>query len=265
MSHYAWTKNDQGINILHRNKMWTITVDDKAFELLSDFLASGVKNDEELDQLVDKETFVKSKTYGWVTIEGGVVYFAGSPVHNSLTEKLVTLVDEGLDPAPWARFMENVNQNPSYKSRESLFDFLDKWQAPITPDGHFIAFKNVRSDFFDIHSGTMDNSPGNVVSMVRSEVNDDSNQTCSAGLHCCATSYLNSFYVSGGKTVIVKVHPRDVVSVPADYNHAKMRVCRYEVLAEVEGDDIQKISEEPIYDEDPYADDYDDYDMRWQL
>lgn len=37
---------------------------------------------------------------------------------------------------------------------------------------------------------------------------------------------------------MVKVHPKDVVSVPYDYNGAKMRACRYEVLREVPDDEI---------------------------
>jgi len=31
--------------------------------------------------------------------------------------------------------------------------------------------------------------------------------------------------------VLVKVNPKDVVSVPVDYNNTKMRVCRYEVIS----------------------------------
>ncbi|EFW4639850.1 helix-turn-helix domain-containing protein, partial [Shigella flexneri] len=30
-----------------------------------------------------------------------------------------------------------------------------------------------------------------------------------------------------------KVHPRDVVSIPIDYNDAKMRTCQYEVVEDV--------------------------------
>jgi hypothetical protein len=33
--------------------------------------------------------------------------------------------------------------------------------------------------------------------------------------------------------MVVKVHPKDFVSVPRDYDCAKARVCRYEVIAEM--------------------------------
>ncbi|CAM6053339.1 unnamed protein product [Sphagnum tenellum] len=51
-------------------------------------------------------------------------------------------------------------------------------------------------------------------------------------------SYLPSYGSSDGNTiVIVKIDPADVVSVPVDYNCAKMRICRYEVLSAYEGSD----------------------------
>ena len=33
--------------------------------------------------------------------------------------------------------------------------------------------------------------------------------------------------------VILKINPRDVVSIPTDYNNTKGRTCRYEVVGEV--------------------------------
>jgi hypothetical protein len=77
----------------------------------------------------------------------------------------------------------------------------------------------------------MDNSPGRVVEMERNQVDDNKDQTCSTGLHFCGMSYLSHF--SGERTVIVKVNPADVVSIPSDYNGAKGRACRYEVVGEL--------------------------------
>jgi hypothetical protein len=42
---------------------------------------------------------------------------------------------------------------------------------------------------------------------------------------------LKSF--GGERTVIVKINPRDVVSIPTDYDNSKGRACRYEVIGEV--------------------------------
>jgi len=77
----------------------------------------------------------------------------------------------------------------------------------------------------------MDNSPGTIVEMERNQVDDNKDQTCSTGLHFCGMSYLSCF--GGDRTVIVKINPADVVSIPSDYNEAKGRACRYEVIGEL--------------------------------
>jgi hypothetical protein len=215
---------------------------DKVFAELKEHL-KGDHDVEVIRNLVDKKIYVTKITEGLVEVTDAGVSYRGEHVHNTLTEKLLFLLEEGFDVRPWAKFMDNLMQNPSYKSREALFNFLEKWSAPITEDGCFLAFKNVRSDFRDIHSGTFDNTPGTIVSMPRDQVDDDSNRTCSAGLHAAATSYLKHFYVSGAKTVVVKINPRDVVAVPYDYDSAKMRVCQYEVLREVEQDEINRLEQ----------------------
>lgn len=221
---------------------------EKNFQELKDHL-KGEHDKEVILKLVDKTADIKRVTEGLVTIEGNQVLYAGELVHNTLAEKLVALVEEGFDVRPWARFMDNLMQNPSYKSRQSLYNFLEHWNAPITPDGCFVAVKNVRSDFTDIHTGKFDNTPGSTVSMPRDQVNDDSSVTCSAGLHACATSYLDHFYSAGGKTVAVKINPRDVVSVPYDYNNAKLRCCQYLVLSEVTREKADGFSSQTLVDE----------------
>jgi hypothetical protein len=65
--------------------------------------------------------------------------------------------------------------------------------------------------------------------MDRSKVDDDPNNTCSKGLHVASLPYLQHY--PGSVTVLVKVNPANVVSIPTDYNNSKMRVCEYEVFA----------------------------------
>jgi hypothetical protein len=121
--------------------------------------------------------------------------------------------------------------NPSKRAVDELYGFLEKNNLPITPDGHFLAYKKVRDDYTDVHSGTMDNGVGQIVEMERNEVDDNKDRTCSTGLHFCSQNYLNHF--GGERIVIVKINPRDVVSIPSDYNDSKGRACRYEVIGEL--------------------------------
>lgn len=183
-----------------------------------------------------------------VTIEDGLVYLCGTVIHNTLTDRMIQMHNEGYDIAPLAMFLQNLMENPSYRAVNELYGFLEKSSLPITEDGHFIAYKRVRDNFKDMHSGTMDNSPGRVVKMPRNKVNEDKNKTCSAGLHFCSREYLPHYGArSGTKVVMVKINPKDVVSIPVDYNNAKGRCCKYEVVRELdisENDNQQYMPEE---------------------
>lgn len=170
-----------------------------------------------------------------IAISNGVVTFKGQSIDNSLTTRMLQMLDEGFDLIPMAKFLENLMENPSYRAVSELYGFLEKGNMPITPDGHFMAYKAVRPDYKDIHSGTMDNSIGRVVEMPRNGVDEDKNRTCSAGLHFCSFDYLPHFAHANGHIVLVKINPRDVVAIPADYNDTKGRTCRYEVTGEYEG------------------------------
>jgi len=170
---------------------------------------------------------------------------------------------DGLPHEPLLNFFKNLMDNPSKRAVDELYDFLEAGELPITEDGHFLAFKNVRSNYKDIHSGTFDNSVGKVCEMPRNGVDEDKDRTCSAGLHFCSIKYLPSFTDSdGGKTMIVKINPKDVVAIPADYNNTKGRTCRYEVVAEYKDDWRSKIQrEESGWDSDLYSSDGGEYEF----
>ena len=69
--------------------------------------------------------------------------------------------------------------------------------------------------------------------MERNKVDDNQNNTCSSGLHFCSKEYLSHFGGSDSRTMIVKINPADVVSIPTDYNNSKGRACKYVVVGEL--------------------------------
>lgn len=235
----AYTITDtSAVLVFDDGRMATIYRDNPRFQELREAIKS--KNDAVALEIAfptvrATNQLSKTATGQKVKIEGGVVYFEGKPLHNALTMRMVRMLDEGFDITPLALFLENLMQNPSYRAVNQLYTFLEKSELPITEDGHFLAYKKVREDFKDCHTGTMDNSVGKIVEMPRNEVNENPDETCSAGLHFCSRSYLSQF--SGARTVMVKVNPRDVVSIPNDYNHSKARCCRYEVIQELDRPD----------------------------
>lgn len=173
---------------------------------------------------------------GYVAINGGNVSWKGQPFHNALATRMVEMYQDGFPIDPMVRFMENLMQNPSKRSVDQVYGFLEKNSLPITEDGHFLAYKRVRSDYKDVYTGAIDNSIGQVVEMDRNLVDDNPDSHCSTGLHFCSESYLGSFGNSSEPVMILKINPADVVSIPTDYNGAKGRCMRYEVVAQVNGD-----------------------------
>ena len=105
----------------------------------------------------------------------------------------------------------------------------------------------------------MDNSPGKVVEMPRFAVEKNPNRTCAPGLHFAAWGYLQH-YGYGHKTVIVKINPADVVSIPSDYNNMKGRAYKYLILKEVE--QPEELKYRPVFDA-PEYDEKDDADMEF--
>jgi hypothetical protein len=170
---------------------------------------------------------------GHVSVKGETLYWKGKEMHNALSTRMIAMLQDGFPIEPLVSFMENLMTNPSKRAVDELYGFLEKNNLPITPDGHFLAYKKIRRDYKDIHSGTMDNSVGKIVEMARNEVDDNKDQTCSTGLHFCSESYLQHFGGSDSRVVILKINPADVVSIPSDYNNSKGRACRYEVIGEI--------------------------------
>ena len=180
--------------------------------------------------------------YMGIQVVDGQIMFNGQPCRNSLSNRILALYREGHDITPWVRHAEKLFRNP----RPWVVDELDLWLAssdlPMTPDGDILAYKKVRRDYKDIYTATMDNSVGRVVSVPEQTVDTDRNRTCSSGLHFCSKSYLDSYGSYDPdhyRVVIVKINPEHIVAIPSDYDNAKGRTWRYEVVGEISGHEVK--------------------------
>lgn len=219
--------------------------------------------------------YVEGTGGGRVTVDGSQVLYDGKPVHNCIASRIREMMNEGSDFSPMVAFLENLMQNPSYNSREQLYKFLEHKNLPITDDGCFLAYKTIRSNWYDKFSGTIKNNIGAVIEIDRGLVDDNPSNHCSHGLHVGALEYAGPggwYNSSNDIVIIVKVNPRDAVSVPGDHSAQKLRVCRYSVVCQykeplyraaytVSGDeDIYDDNKQQavggvVTDEDLYADD----------
>ena len=121
-------------------------------------------------------------------------------------------------------------------SADDLLAFMKSADLQIADDGSIIGYKVLRrkeDGFVDVHSGRVTQRVGSVVQMPPEMVDDNRRNDCSHGLHICSRSYLGSF--SGDVICLVKIAVGDVIAVP-QYNTNKMRVARYQIVAQLPDD-----------------------------
>ena len=254
---FMWV--DGNLTLVLNNKTYQVLPDHINYKMILEALPRATAD--ELLEIVDVEKAISTFSDGLVEIKNGKVYYEGEEVHGSISKRILEFMSKGLPFQPLVNFLNNLMENPSMQSQKELYDFLEHEYLPITEDGHFLAYKAVRNDYMDKYRGTFDNHVGNICQMTRSKVDDDRGRGCSNGLHAGALNYVASYgsVDSGDRIVIVKINPRDVVSVPSDCNCEKLRTCRYEVVGEYQGE-LNKPLYSATFSEDEYEDDEDDYD-----
>jgi len=236
MAKVAYIHTNDGVTVVLQGRPYTVSAADKAYDEVLSLLGreDGERRILEVLEATARKLREKLVLAPDMEYSGGVVLYRGEVLHSYAVDRLVSMIEAKMDYQPLARFLAKLENNPSKRVVDNLYRFLEVGQVPLTSDGDFLAYKAVRHDFKDIHSGTFDNTPGSVCEMPRNRVDEDPNRTCSNGLHVCSFGYLPNFAHANGHVVIVKVSPADVVAIPADYNDTKMRVSRYEVIGELE-------------------------------
>lgn len=230
------TEDSVTINIDGRQEI--INHDDENFGEIRQLVFDG-KHQEAID-MINVVSAIESFGQGALQITGGVVLYNNQPLVGELVTRIIDMMKAGDESfEPLAKFLNLILENPSFKSRERLMSFAAHDTLDITDEGHIIAFKNVRDDYMDKHSGNFRNMIGDSPSMARSDVDDNHSNECSQGLHVCAASYLKGFWGTSGRTMRVTVDPRDMVAVPYGYANSKARVSKYIVVEDVT-DDIKK-------------------------
>ncbi len=221
--------NSGTINAVANGKAYTVPRDHKNYDGIKDAVING--DADALERLANVAKAIVSFSEGKIAVKDGVVYFEGKPLHNVVTERILSLSRDGFPFQPAARFLDNLMNNPSHHSVKELYSFLEHQGLPLTEDGCFLGYKAVNSAYMDKHSGQFDNSVGKVLSVPRNTVDDDWRNACSSGFHVGSLEYVRSFASEGDHIMIVKVNPADVVSVPPS-EVTKLRTCKYEVVGE---------------------------------
>ena len=258
---------DGNIALILNGKQFYVQKDDAIREQVLTLLKEEA-TDEDILSLIDKTTPVSNYLEdSEVMIKDGVVTYQGEEVHNSVTERIVKFMQEGLPVKPLVNFLKKLMENPSFSARNELFDFLDHRSLPITEDGCFLAYKAVKYNYTDKYSGKFNNAIGETITMARYGVDDDRGNGCGSGLHAGTLSYVQSYGSFSGdedsdRVVIVKIDPENVVSVPKDCDCLKLRCCEYSIVRNYEGEmehNLYQDDGEEWEDIDDYEDPHDYY------
>lgn len=240
-----YTMTNESISIYWDGKMHTVQKGTANFMALKKAI-----NEENWDAIPKNLTIANSLNdyvKGKFSLTGGTLKFDGKDIPYDLGTRIKEMATKGEDPTPLFKFWEKLQKNPSYRSVHQLWGFLNQKGIPFTKDGNFLAYKSVRQDYRDHHSGQWTNKPGVINEMPRNQISDDPEVACHEGFHVGALEYAKTFG-SNGRIVVCEIDPANVVCVPHDHSQQKMRVCKYKVIGNHNGQFMDSTVHEDTHD-----------------
>ena len=278
MANYPYIVSDDTATLLYEGKPYTLESSHPNFAPFKKALIIG--DFETAINYLDIRKQVEEFADGELIVKNGAVYWNSNQLHGKMVDKLLELLESGMKVGnPFIKFVKNLLDNPSNNSVEELYDFLSYKSLAIDDDGFVVGYKGVASDGWSQSGNTQTivlqgevnergqilNRVGDTIEVQRRSVDDNRENGCSHGLHIGSFDYARC-WANGGKLLLVRFNPRDAVSVPQDCECQKLRVCKYEVLEEIEVEDDSEIKE-PYYgvytngnvnEDNDYDEDYDD-------
>lgn len=250
-------------------------------KLISDEVLDVSKVSQELFSLMSPEAKVQKQINSSyylsssLSIRDGHIFFGDQRLEETLANHMMSLLDEQNAPKDekmwrsYVKFLDNLHQNANEDIRKQLFRWMEYENKAgngfgITEDGCLVGYKGCGGTLLEPmskftgfaivdgveYNGHIPNKVGSVVQMPRSTVQNDPSIGCSVGLHVGTRDYAVQW---APVLLLVKVNPRDVVSVPYECDSQKMRVCEYTVLKVTDASEEHKMYHgEEISNDDDY-------------
>lgn len=152
--------NDGNVTAVVAGEVYTFGKSHPRYERLIQHLK--INNVEHFEATYDVVSQINEYCDGYVSAKNGKMQWDGITMPDMFTSTIMDMIQQGYPFEPMLNFLDNMSQNPSDHAIVELFDFMENKNMPITPDGHFLAYKAVKSDYMDIYSGTFDNHVGNI-------------------------------------------------------------------------------------------------------
>jgi hypothetical protein len=240
--------NDNVIAVVLNGKPYNITKDsgfyDKALVAIkenSEFLIESIVNQIKALSSYVKASPVNGAETGKVSVRGNNVFYGDEIVDNAVCDKMITFMQKGIPFDSLANFLGKLMENPSHRSVNSLYDFINKNFLLLDESGDLCGYKAVRSTGYDKHSNSVFYSVGKTVEMPRNKVDDNPDIGCSVGYHFGSADYVLGFGSGNDRYFLCSVNPKDVVSVPKDCQCGKLRTNKMKILQEIKREDLQNL------------------------
>lgn len=215
----------KSIVVTFKDKKRTYLKDNGDFSLVQYLILKEQWTD--LVEIMDKNA--AAEALGLKVEKDEVVTPEGKPAHPTLVDRIT----DGYPNETLRAFKARCDANVWPKAIGDLLCFLKDKAMPITKKGTFLAWKSIRKDYTDHHSGTFDNHPGKAPRMKREDCEANRSNPCGRGFHAGTYAFACGFHQGDQRLIIVEVDPANVTSVPHDANEQKLRCDHYTVLEEV--------------------------------
>lgn len=241
--------------------------DHPKFDEILDEAALAKPDTDKIRELADTTVLVSTKFEALtdrISTRNGKLYFDGDELDTSLTQKILSMLDEDNDDwEAFVNFMDKLYQNPNTNARDAFYSWLRERPFGLTPDGNVIGYKRVEAyagdeaDYQSWHNGPaivngeeydgsgdgVPQSVGDVVEKPRSSVDNSTRDECSDGLHVGTYEFARSNGTYGSTVLRVVVNPRDVVGVPVHVGgSSKFRCCRYQIEGIATGRSTEEVA-----------------------
>jgi hypothetical protein len=246
MMAYTLTNNSLTVVIDYKD-VYTTTTENPNWDAVLEALKA--KDEKEVVRLVSIKNTITAFSEGNIKVVNDKVFYKNQELHGLDVERLLGYVKNKFPADSMVKFLENKQKNPSSRSINELYKFLEHRNMPVDDDGMFLAYKGVQVSYFSKHgnkatvvlqgqvndAGQIRFQPGDVIEVQRNSVCDDYKIGCAEGIHVGSLEYATGWAGTDGKVVTVRVNPADVVSVPEDCSFQKLRCCKLQVMGEFTG------------------------------
>jgi hypothetical protein len=229
---------DSIVIILH-GEVFTIKRDrGKIFDRVVEAVEAG--NYDEIPSIVSPKDLL-DKVHLTFDENTGQIFFEDYLLKTNLTDRIYQYWENEVPYEPLLNLLRKIMSHKKERSymQEDLFDFLEYNDLPITEDGCFLAYKNTNSDGSPPYQtdSNIRYEVGKEVVELAAKDNYDRGACNGAGLYFGNRKYWGSNWNGkewggNGRMFLVKIDPRDVVSIPNNYNDGKAKCWKLKVVKE---------------------------------